>query len=87
MKRPSIIQSIIPIVVVIGLIATNILIFGNDTLAGANQIALLFASTVAAGLAISTGVKYKDMMDKIVETIVSAMGSLFIFFLSGMSAD
>ncbi len=86
MKQPTILQSIVPIVVLIGLIALNITIFGNDTLAGANQIALLFTSTITAIFAIYNGTKWDDMMNKVIDTISSAMGAIIILLLIGMLA-
>ena len=38
-KPPTLLQSIIPIIVLIGLISCNVLLLGNDTLSGANQLA------------------------------------------------
>ena len=45
-KKPTIFQSLIPILTLIGLIGLNVTLLGDDTLSGANQMSLLIASDV-----------------------------------------
>ncbi len=86
MKRPTILQSLTPIIFLICLIALNIIVFGNDTLSGANQIALIFASTVAALIALYNKTKWDKIIETIVENISTAMTAILILLLIGMLA-
>ena len=47
-KSPGIIQSLLPIVALVGMIMFNVFYLGDYTLSGANQLALMVASAVAA---------------------------------------
>ena len=86
MKKPTILQSLTPIVFLICLIALNISIFGNDTLSGANQIALIFASTIAALIALYNKTKWDKIMETVVENISTSMSAILILLLIGMLA-
>lgn len=86
MKQPTLLQSLTPIVILIGLIAVNLIIFGDDTLSGANQIALIFSSSIAALIAIYNGTKWDKIMNCVLETISSAMGAILILLMIGMLA-
>lgn len=86
MKKPTIFQSLFPIVLLIFIIAFNIYVFGSDTLSGANQIALILASAVAASIAMFNGLKFQTMLDTIVSTIGTSMSAILILLLIGMLA-
>ena len=49
--EPSLLISLIPIVVLMGLLITNIVVYGDAGLDGSNQLALLIASSIKGGLA------------------------------------
>lgn len=85
-KSPSLIQSLIPIVLLIGLLFLNVRFFGDDTLSGSNQIALILAATVAGLIASGLGHKWKDVRAVVVKSIGSAMPSILILFLIGSLA-
>ena len=83
-RNPTLIQSLIPIFFLIGLLVINVLfVFGDDSLSGANQIALLLAGTFAALIAWRLGFKWKHILDGIVRSISSAMSALLILLLIG----
>ena len=85
-KRPTLLQAFIPIVCLICLLSLNVTIFGEDTLSGANQIALLLAATIAGIIAIRLRLKWSDILDQIVKSIGSAMPSILILLLIGSLA-
>ena len=85
-KTPSLFQSLIPIIILIGLLALNVKFFGDDTLSGSNQIALMLAATIAGLLASFLGHKWKDVRATVVNSIGSAMPSILILFLIGSLA-
>ncbi len=86
MKRESsLIVALIPIIILITLLTFNVFLF-DDTLAGANQIALLLSASVAGVIAIRLGLKWEKIKDKVVNTIGSAMSSMLILLLIGSLA-
>ena len=44
----SIFEAMIPIIILVGLLAYNVFIFGDDSLSGSNQFILLIGGAVAA---------------------------------------
>lgn len=52
-KTPTLFQSFIPIIFLIILLTLNVKYFGDNTLAGSNQIALMLAATIAGLMASS----------------------------------
>lgn len=85
-KRPTLFQAFIPILCLILLLTLNVLFFGEDTLSGANQIALLLSAAVAGVIAFSLKVKYQEINDQVVKSIGSAMSSILILLLIGSLA-
>lgn len=86
-KKPSLLQSFIPILVLIGLLVVNVLlIYGDNALGGANQLALLFAATVAAIIAGYNGHNWKDILHGITGSIASALPAIIILLLIGALA-
>jgi len=79
-------QAIIPLFVLVVLLAGNVYLFKDDGLSGPNQIALLLAAAVAMGIAVLTGVKAQALLDKIYESIRTALPALIILLLVGALA-
>ena len=82
-RAPSLLESLIPIVVLIALLTFNVMFWGDDTLGGSNQMALLLAATVASLIAYRLGIKWESVRDNIVKTIGSSMASILILLLIG----
>lgn len=86
-KKPSLIQALTPIVVLILLLMISVMsIWGSDSLSGANQMALLFATAVAALIGWRLKYKWKDMLSGISDSILSALPALLILLLIGALA-
>jgi len=85
-RGPSLLQSLIPIVCLIALLALNVVLFGDDTLSGANQIVLLLSAAIASLIAIKLGHKWMDIRKSMVKSIGSAMPSILILLLIGSLA-
>lgn len=84
-KKASLLMALLPIVVLIILLTLNVLLF-DDTLAGANQIALMLAAAIAGVIAYRLGYEWETVKKKIVSTIGSAMPSILILLLIGSLA-
>ena len=85
-KTPSLLQSCIPIFFLITLLGLNVYFFGDNTLSGANQLALILAATVGGIIAIYLGYSWEHVLDKVVNSISAAMPSMLILLLIGSLA-
>ncbi|MCI0523145.1 MAG: Na+/H+ antiporter NhaC [Bacteroidales bacterium] len=85
-KTPSMLQSLLPLAVLILLLTLNVKFFRDDTLSGANQIALILAAAVAGVIAVVLGHKWLDIRDKVIKGIGTAMPAILILFLIGSLA-
>ncbi len=81
-REPSLLEALTPIIFLIVLLACNVNLF-DDTLAGSNQIALMTAAALAAGIGIRLGFTWKDIRRKLLKTIDSAMPAIIILLLIG----
>lgn len=85
-RQPKLFHGVIPIAFLILFLTLNVIYFGDETLSGANQIALLLASTIGSVIALSLGYEWSYIRQIIVKTIGSAMPSILILMLIGALA-
>ncbi len=85
-KKPSLLQAFIPILFLIILLILNVTFFGDDTLSGANQIALMLAAGIAGLVAVSLDLKWVTIRSSIVKSISSSMPAMLILLLIGSLA-
>jgi len=85
-KTPTLFQALVPIVLLMFLLFFNVIYFGDNTLNGANQIALILAAAVAGIIAIRLGFSWTYVRKRIVHSIGSAMSSILILLLIGSLA-
>lgn len=84
-REASLLLALLPILILIGLLTLNVFLF-EDTLSGANQIALMLAAAIAGVIAYHLGFNWDRISKKIVSTIGSAMPSILILLLIGSLA-
>ncbi len=82
-KKASLLEALLPILVLIGLLALNISIWKDDSLGGPNQLALTFATAFAGIIAWRLKVSFNRMRKYIVNNISDAMPSILILLLIG----
>ena len=82
-KRASLTEALLPIVILISLLFLNISIWGDESLGGPNQLALTFATAFAAFIAWKLKVSFEKMRKSIVKNISDAMPSILILLLIG----
>jgi NhaC family Na+:H+ antiporter len=83
-KEPSPLLSLMPILVLVGLLFVTIRIFGNDALEGGSQIVLLAATAVCCLLAMSCcKVKWISIETAITKNVAGVTPALFILLLIG----
>lgn len=79
-------EALIPVVVLVGLLAFNVSIFGDDALAGSNQFILLMGGVVAAVVGYFNKVGYEQMLEEVAKNVKSTAGALLILLLVGALA-
>ncbi len=83
LREPSLIDALIPIVMLIILLSLSVYLFGSDSSAGANQVALLLGAMIAALVAIKNGHQWAEIQQAIVHGISTAMGAILILLAVG----
>ncbi|HMQ00456.1 MAG TPA: Na+/H+ antiporter NhaC family protein, partial [Cyclobacteriaceae bacterium] len=83
-KAPSLIESLIPILFLVCLLTLNVIyVFGDGSIDGSNQIALLLSAALAGVMALRLGYTWDNIIDGIVKSISSAMSAMLILLLIG----
>jgi Na+:H+ antiporter, NhaC family len=82
-RPPSLLDAVLPIVVLIGLLALTIAFFGVDATNGPLQVALLLSAAFASAIAFKNGYTVAAIRDAAVGGVSSAMGAIFILLAVG----
>ena len=82
----SIKTALLPLLVLIGLLAFNVLVYGDDALSGSNQFILLFGGAVAAMVGFANKISYAIMLDKVADNLKSVTGAILILLFVGALA-
>jgi len=85
-REPTVVEALIPIVFLIFLLAFNVWFWGQHTLDGSNQVALMTAAALAGILGLRMGYPWMEMRHQIVKTIGTAMPAILILLLIGAIA-
>ena len=85
-KQPTLFLALVPILFLIGMLSLNVYFFGDETLSGSNQIALLLAAGIGSIIAIRLNHGWYKIRSEIVKSIGSAMPSMLILLLIGSLA-
>ena len=80
-KELSIWEALIPVIALIGMLAYNVFIFGEDALGGSNQFILLMGGAVAALVGAFNKVSFDKMIDKVAHNIQSTTGAILILLM------
>lgn len=86
MRQASLLQSFIPIIVLIGLLGLNVYFFEDDTLSGSNQTALIMGAAVASIISMVLGNNWKSILDAIVKNVSLTLPAIIILLLIGALA-
>ncbi|RIV68589.1 Na+/H+ antiporter NhaC [Flagellimonas aequoris] len=82
-KNLSITEALIPVFALVGMLAYNVFVFGDDALSGSNQFILLMGGAVAAIVGFFNKVSYQQMIDEVAENVRSTTGALLILLMVG----
>ena len=79
-------EALIPVFALVGMLAYNIYVYGDDALSGSNQFILLMGAAVAAIVGFRNKVSYKRMLEEVAENVKSTTGALLILLMVGALA-
>ncbi|UJH67507.1 Na+/H+ antiporter NhaC [Allomuricauda sp. SCSIO 65647] len=82
-KELNIWEALIPVFALVGMLAYNVYVFGDDALSGSNQFILLLGGAVAAVVGFFNKVSYKQMLGEVAENVRSTTGALLILLMVG----
>ena len=82
-RPPSLLDALLPIVVLIVLIALTIAFFGGDATNGPLQVALFLSAAFASLIAFKNGYSVAEVADAAVGGVSTAMGAIFILLAVG----
>ena len=85
-RELSLFSALVPIIFLIFFLTLNVLIFGDDTLGGSNQIILLLAAVLASAIAYRHNIGWETIKDRILRSIGKAMPAMLILLLIGSLA-
>jgi Na+:H+ antiporter, NhaC family len=83
LRGPSLVDALIPLVVLIALLATSVYLFGDDSSYGANQIALLLAMGIAGLVGWKNGYRWVHIQEAMVHGLALGTGAMFILLAVG----
>ena len=82
-KAPTLIDAIIPIIVLIIMLSVSVYLYGDNSSYGANQIALILSASIGAIIAIKNGYSWKEVESGIVKGIGMGMRAILILLAVG----
>src|SRR3954454_19384593 len=82
-RAPTLLDALLPIVVLIALLATTIVLFGIGATDGPLQVALLLSAAFASLIAFKNGYTVAGVADAAVGGVTSAIGAIFILLAVG----
>ncbi len=82
-KSPSIIDSLIPIIVLVIMLAGAVTFFGDNSSYGPNQIALMFSMGIAIVIGIKNGFTWESIEQSIIKGISISLGAVLILLSVG----
>ncbi len=82
-RQPGLALSLVPILVLVGLLSLSVLLFGDSSSSGPNQIALILAAMAAAAIGGRLGYSWDELQKGIVHGISLSTGAILILLMVG----
>ncbi|GGD40084.1 Na+/H+ antiporter NhaC [Muriicola marianensis] len=79
-------EALIPVIALVGMLAYNVYVFGDNAISGSNQFILLMGGAVAAIVGFFNKVSYRQMLAEVAENVKSTTGALLILLMVGALA-
>ncbi len=78
--------ALLPIIFLIALLSFNVYLYGDDSLGGANQLALLLSAAFATIMGLKSGTSWKSILKGVSNSIASTTPAIIILLLIGSLA-
>src|SRR6218665_765379 len=85
-KEPTLLHAAVPLVVLVGLLFANVMVFGAESSDGPNQTAMLLASSVGVTIAFGLGDRWFEIERRILVSIHSARQAMLLLMVIGALA-
>ncbi|WP_243472275.1 MULTISPECIES: Na+/H+ antiporter NhaC [Winogradskyella] len=85
-KELNIWEALIPVFALVGMLAFNVYVYGDNALSGSNQFILLLGAAVAAIVGFFNKVSFDQMVEEVAENIKSTAGAILILLMVGALA-
>ncbi|HEY0971663.1 MAG TPA: Na+/H+ antiporter NhaC [Gemmatimonadales bacterium] len=82
-REPSLLQALLPIIVLVAMLAASVYLFGDASSSGPNQMALILSAAVAGVVGMRNGYTWSELERGIVHSISLAMGAILILLVVG----
>ncbi|MBP7546562.1 MAG: Na+/H+ antiporter NhaC [Corallincola sp.] len=82
-RLPSLFWSLVPVAILIALLTSSVMLFGDSSSFGPNQIALLLASAIGIAIALAHGHRWAVLEQGIMRGISVALGAVLILLMIG----
>ncbi len=82
-REPTILESLVPIGMLIVLLSLSYYLFRDEASYGPNQVALLFCALVAAGLAYKNGFAWEGIRRAMIDGVATGIGAIGILLAVG----
>lgn len=79
-------EALFPVFALIGMLAYNVFVYGDDSLSGSNQFILLLGGAVAAIVGLFNKVTFDTMIEEVANNIKSTTGAILILLMVGSLA-
>ena len=79
-------EALLPVIVLIGMLAYNVFVYGDNALNGSNQFILLMGGAVAAIMGFFNKVSYNVMLEEVARNVKSTTGAILILLFVGALA-
>lgn len=79
-------EALFPVFALIGMLAYNVFVYGDDSLSGSNQFILLLGGAVAAIVGLFNKVSFDTMIEEVANNIKSTTGAILILLMVGSLA-
>ena len=76
-------ESLIPVVILIGLLGYNVYVYEDEAMSGSNQFILLIGAAIASIVGLQKGILFKSMIDTVSSNIKSITGAILILLFVG----
>jgi NhaC family Na+:H+ antiporter len=82
-RTPSMLQALIPLLFLVVLLVLGIVLFADNAVYGASQIALLLASGVASLIGLRNGLRWDEIEESLVRGVSLSVGAILILLAVG----